>query len=182
MRRIRPGQRGGVGVRGAHPGLGAAHLRHDDRHAPIRRQRGRAAEGGDVLDALDIGQQDVGLAGADQVLGQGEAVEHRLVAGADDMREAELARPAAVVEGEADAARWVSTLMRLPFVVSGARDCAKFSTAGLKVATIRAAVLKKPSAFGPTTAMSCARAAAWMRAWRALPPSPASSAKPELMM
>lgn len=72
--------------------------------------------------------------------------------------------------------------MRRPFSVSGAIGCAKFSTAGLKVATMFAAVLKKPSALGPITAMSWLCAASRMRCWRAAPSAPASSAKPELMM
>jgi hypothetical protein len=71
-----------------------------------------------------------------------------------------------------------ATCPRVRFA-GGSSGTSPASIAGLKVGASAAAVLVKPSPFGPLTAMSYLRAIAWTWRCSSGPVSPRSSAKPD---
>ena len=138
------------------PGFGRAELVDDQRLAGAQRLLGDALEGRDVLDVLDQHQDDVGLAFVDDELGEVARFEAGFVAGGHDVAERQLLRPAVIEEREAHAAALRDhrdlPARALRRAAAAARRPA--SIAGLKVGHSAAAVLAKPSPFGPLTAMS----------------------------
>ena len=153
---MRAGKRRGVRGDRAASGLGLADLGDDQRLAGAQGLFGDAAEFRRRLDVLEQHQEDVGLALVEHEVDEVGGLENGFVAGGDDVAERQIALARAVEERKAEARRFARspTPGRCRAAASARSGPALTSIAGLKVGQSAAAILAKPSVFGPLTAMS----------------------------